>query len=78
MSHRSTPRSRLARTVLPLVLVSALALAGCSGEPSPSATASLEPQSGGTITFGRAASVTSLDLNNEITANNAFAIYKIF
>ena len=56
-----------------------LTLAACSPAPAastaPSATA---PQRGGTITYGRAAAVTSFDLNNEITANNAFAIDKVF
>ncbi|AZI57535.1 ABC transporter substrate-binding protein [Nakamurella antarctica] len=35
-------------------------------------------QAGGTITFGRTQAPTSLDLHNQITANNAFAIDKIF
>ncbi|WP_246369776.1 ABC transporter substrate-binding protein [Saccharibacillus deserti] len=33
---------------------------------------------GGTFTYARPASVTSFDLHNEITANNAFAIDKVF
>ena len=33
---------------------------------------------GGTFTYGRPASVTSFDLHNEITSNNAFAIDKVF
>jgi len=66
-----------------LALAGLLALAACSAPAptsptsAPSATAST-PRSGGTITFGRAASTTSLDLNQQITANNAFAIDKVF
>lgn len=37
-----------------------------------------EPVAGGTFVYGRPASVTSLDLHNQITANNAFAIDKVF
>lgn len=33
---------------------------------------------GGTFVYGRPASVTSFDLHNQITANNAFAIDKVF
>ncbi|MGC3994297.1 MAG: ABC transporter substrate-binding protein [Propionicimonas sp.] len=63
-------------------LVTVLLLAGCStgtGAPGSSGSPSgATPQRGGTITYGRAAAVTSFDLNNEITANNAFAIDKVF
>ena len=74
----------------PLVLLAAAAtalitLAACSGPPavtgsgSASATAAATtPTRGGTITFGRAAATTSFDLNSQITANNAFAIDKVF
>jgi peptide/nickel transport system substrate-binding protein len=45
-------------------------LAGC---------AKAEPEAGRTsFTYGRPASVTSLDLHREITSNNAFAIDKVF
>ncbi|MEK5235743.1 ABC transporter substrate-binding protein [Paenibacillus sp. FSL L8-0470] len=37
-----------------------------------------EPAAGGTFVYGRPASVTSLDLHNQITSNNAFAIDKVF
>ncbi|WP_375104424.1 ABC transporter substrate-binding protein [Paenibacillus sp. RS8] len=37
-----------------------------------------EPAVGGTFVYGRPASVTSLDLHNQITSNNAFAIDKVF
>lgn len=64
------------RTFAALVVTAtaALALAACSTTPTatPSAT------KGGTLTLGRVASVTSFDLNNQITANNAFAIDKVF
>lgn len=71
---------RLAVTRLAAAGLAVLALAACSGAPaattaSPSAT---QPQRGGTITYGRSAAVTSFDLNNEITANNAFAIDQVF
>ncbi|MBS5914577.1 MAG: ABC transporter substrate-binding protein [Paenibacillus macerans] len=39
---------------------------------------SKEPAAGGTFVYGRPASVTSFDLHNQITANNAFAIDKVF
>ena len=62
-----------------VALAAALALAGCA--PAPAAETgggSGDPVAGGTLTFGRAASVTDLDLHQQITANNAFAIDKIF
>ncbi|WP_068501127.1 ABC transporter substrate-binding protein [Paenibacillus kribbensis] len=37
-----------------------------------------KPAVGGTFVYGRPASVTSFDLHNEITSNNAFAIDKVF
>lgn len=37
-----------------------------------------QPADGGTFTYGRPASVNSLDLHNQITSNNAFAIDKVF
>lgn len=65
------------------VVVAGLALAGCSSsdsgsEASASSTASASPVSGGTLTVGRVAAVTSLDPATQITANNAFAIDKVF
>lgn len=42
------------------------------------ATETTEPAEGGTFTYARPAAVTSFDLHNEITANNAFAIDKVF
>ncbi|MEK3793632.1 ABC transporter substrate-binding protein [Paenibacillus sp. FSL R7-0204] len=69
-------------------------LAGCSGSanpadsnnvaPSSTAPAATEsastakPAAGGTFVYGRPASVTSFDLHNQITSNNAFAIDKVF
>ncbi|WP_040949750.1 ABC transporter substrate-binding protein [Gorillibacterium massiliense] len=55
-----------------------------SQSPAPSTAASQsaspdqKPATGGTFTYARPASVTSFDLHNQITANNAFAIDKIF
>ncbi|AIQ51602.1 ABC transporter substrate-binding protein [Paenibacillus sp. FSL R7-0331] len=69
-------------------------IAGCSGQnntpasgetaqPSASQTADAgnstsEPAAGGTFVYGRPAAVTSFDLHNQITSNNAFAIDKVF
>jgi peptide/nickel transport system substrate-binding protein len=71
-----------------------MVIAGCSGsnnkaasnkdaqESASPATATQSPQTapavGGTFVYGRPASVTSLDLHNQITSNNAFAIDKVF
>ena len=69
------------------LLVSALALVGCSSSPDSSATdkasgatqgASGAPTEGGTLNVGRTAAVTALDPATQITANNAFAIDKVF
>lgn len=49
-----------------------------SASASASNSASELPAAGGTFTYARPASVTSLDLHNQITANNAFAIDKVF
>lgn len=69
-------------------------IAGCSSgnnnaapsetvQPSASQAASAspataEPATGGTFVYGRPAAVTSFDLHNQITSNNAFAIDKVF
>ncbi|MGB4917232.1 MAG: ABC transporter substrate-binding protein [Propionicimonas sp.] len=79
MTHSRLRRSRLAA----LAAATALVLTACAITPPPGATrptptVPATPQTGGTLTFGRAAAVTSFDLNNEITANNAFAIDKVF
>lgn len=87
---RTTTRTTATRTTSAVALSAALAVALCScssssdsGGASPSATtetsaAAAEPQAGGDLVFARTQSPTSLDLHNEITANNAFAIDKIF
>jgi peptide/nickel transport system substrate-binding protein len=73
--------SRLLTAAVPLTIL-ALALAGCSSASTPSSSSSSSssatPVKGGTLTFARTAAVTSLDLHSQITANNAFAIDKIF
>lgn len=58
---------------------------GAEASPNASASPSSSPDSGsgeaaagGTFVYGRPAAVNSLDLHNQITANNAFAIDKIF
>ncbi|MGV8907428.1 MAG: ABC transporter substrate-binding protein [Propionicimonas sp.] len=79
----------LRRRPFALLATAAVALASfaaCSAAPAgttagsagATATAAATPTKGGTITFGRAAATTSFDLNNQITANNAFAIDKVF
>ena len=67
-----------------LATAALIALAACTAAPtastsgSASASTAATPVKGGTITFGRAAATTSFDLNSQITANNAFAIDKVF
>ena len=82
MSRRPRHRSILTR-VAGLVLAGLLPLAACSAPAptTPSAEPSASPSGprpGGTIRFGRAASTTAFDLHQQITANNAFAIDKVF
>jgi peptide/nickel transport system substrate-binding protein len=74
MRERRIIRKRLVG-VLALTVAAALTLAGCS---TPASSTGSTSKAGGTITLGRVASVTSFDLNNQITANNAFAIDKVF
>lgn len=76
---RARAVAALLAAMLPLAACTAPVATG-SGSPVASATptTAAAPQRGGTITFGRAASVTSFDLNQQITANNAFAIDKVF
>lgn len=61
-------------------LSAALLLSACAGGSTTTGgtDAAGDPVSGGTLEFGRVAAVTDLDLNQQITANNAFAIDKIF
>ncbi|KWX70170.1 peptide ABC transporter substrate-binding protein [Paenibacillus jilunlii] len=77
-----------------LAILFLVLLAGCSGSgnkadpantaqesasPAPvQSAAAAEPATGGTFVYGRPAAVTSFDLHNEITSNNAFAIDKVF
>ena len=89
---RTTPQRTTTRAATAVALSAALAVAlgSCSSSSSteqPSVTPSAgaatsaapaEPQSGGSLVFARTQSPTSLDLHREITANNAFAIDKIF
>ena len=71
------PMRRRGFTVAAAALAGALLLSSCAADTAP-ATAGGEPVSGGTLTYGRAAAVTDLDPNTQISANNAFAIDKIF
>ncbi len=60
-------------------LAATLLISGCAPAAEPGAGAGAgDPVAGGTLTFGRVASANNLDLNQQITANNAFAIDKIF
>lgn len=64
-----------------IALSAALLLSACAGGSSTSGAGPADagdPVSGGSLEFGRVAAVTDLDLNQQITANNAFAIDKIF
>ena len=80
LMHRA--HSRLPLRIAAALTSAVLVLAACAATPpagptaGPGATAT--PVRGGTITFGRAAATPSFDLNNEIPANNAFAIDKVF
>lgn len=65
------------RAAVALGIVAVLALAGCAPAAQGDA-ASDTPTAGGTLTYGRLASASDLDLHTQITANNAFAIDKIF
>ncbi|PRI11303.1 ABC transporter substrate-binding protein [Leucobacter massiliensis] len=70
------PRLALAAAAL----AGALALSACASAPAgvPGPASAGDPVAGGTLTLGRVAAVNDLDLNQQITANNAFAIDKIF
>lgn len=66
-----------------IFLISALALAGCAGSPPQSqsntaASGDIASSTGGTLRVGRMSAVTALDPATQITANNAFAIDKVF
>ncbi len=77
MHTPSRARRRLATAAT--AIAAALLLSACAGGAAPGdGAASGDPVSGGTLIFGRAASADNLDLNQQITANNAFAIDKIF
>lgn len=51
---------------------------GAAQQSATPSTDTDQPATGGTFVYGRPASVTSFDLHNQITANNAFAIDKVF
>ncbi|SET04618.1 ABC transporter substrate-binding protein [Paenibacillus sp. NFR01] len=89
---KKSVRKTLGLGTLALLLLAVIA--GCSNgnnntasnetaQPSASQAASAspataEPATGGTFVYGRPAAVTSFDLHNQITSNNAFAIDKVF
>ncbi|MBK0422320.1 ABC transporter substrate-binding protein [Leucobacter sp. CSA2] len=80
MRTHGTPRSRRRIAAAAAALAAGLLLSACAGGASggAGADAGAKPVDGGTLTFGRVASVTDFDLNQQITANNAFAIDKVF
>ncbi|MFT4232000.1 MAG: ABC transporter substrate-binding protein [Leucobacter sp.] len=71
-------RIALAAAALSAALVLSACTGGSGGAGADPAAPEGKPVSGGTLTFGRVAAVNDLDLNQQITANNAFAIDKIF
>ncbi|TDP90861.1 peptide/nickel transport system substrate-binding protein [Leucobacter luti] len=74
-----SPARRRRLALAASALAAALLLSACAGGTAPDAGGETsDPVSGGTLTFGRAAAANDLDLNQQITANNAFAIDKIF
>ena len=60
------------RAALALATAALLAVSGCASAPTE------ESPSGGTLSYGRLAAANDLDPHTQITANNAFAIDKIF
>lgn len=93
MSHIKTIfRKSLGLGSLAVLLL--VVIAGCSGsnnEPAPGeaaqpsasaaaneSTSTEASAAGGTFVYGRPAAVTSFDLHNQITSNNAFAMDKVF
>lgn len=72
-----TPKRAPRFRAVAALAAAALLLAGCSGTEQPE-EAGGESVAGGTLTYGRTAAVNDLDLHTQITANNAFAIDKIF
>ena len=65
--------------LIPLALAAALALTSCAGgADTGSSGEGGDPVAGGTLAYGRLAAANDLDLHQQITANNAFAIDKIF
>jgi peptide/nickel transport system substrate-binding protein len=70
-NEKKIPRSLTA--ALAALVLAAVFAGGCAREQAPAAQ-----DAPVTFTYGRPASVTSLDLHSEITSNNAFAIDKIF
>ena len=72
--ERMTPTPK--RQAIALAIAATLALAGCA--PAAGGDTTDAPVAGGTLSYGRLASANDLDLHTQITANNAFAIDKIF
>ncbi|CAM3056486.1 ABC transporter substrate-binding protein [Sporolactobacillus spathodeae] len=70
-NHRTISKKGIIATALALILL----LSGCAAGQNAGSKKAIK---GGTLTYGRPASVTSFDLFKEITSNNAFAIDKVF
>ena len=80
-THNGRPRRRrfaAAAAALAAGLLLSACAGGAGGSGTPAGDSAGDPVRGGTLTFGRVASVTDFDLNQQITANNAFAIDKVF
>lgn len=74
----ASPRLGRPARLLALASVTALLLAGCAAESPAGTDDAGTPVPGGSLVFARTAAPTDLDLHTQITANNAFAIDKIF
>lgn len=74
---RRPKRARVWAAAAATTTVAALLLTGCAPAAS-DGTGDTPAATGGTLTYGRLAAANDLDLHTQITANNAFAIDKIF
>lgn len=80
VSVRTARRARRPSVIVPVVIAASLLLSACATGASDGGeqASSGDPVAGGTLTYGRLASANDLDLHQQITANNAFAIDKVF
>ncbi|SDC15516.1 peptide/nickel transport system substrate-binding protein [Sanguibacter gelidistatuariae] len=86
LTSACTSTKTIRRTGVAVLTAGVFVLSGCTSSSTPeregtaadTTATTAAPTPGGTLTFARTQSPTSLDLHTEITANNAFAIDKIF